>query len=203
MSPARIPSSYWKIGLAAMRGLSCGCSVSSNVAEGSMRRAIPRTFSLCWRIISSRRRTRESSLTSAPSRRAAPRAGARRARRSIAREAGLALLEESRCAFLLVARLEQDRLDERLDLEPRAERHLGGEVHRLLGEADREGPALEDAARDGERARDELRRRNHGGDEADPLRLLRVDHVAREDDVARAAPSDRTRQALRTAGGRD
>src|SRR5881398_586004 len=91
-----------------------------------------------------------------------------------------------------------------LEQEPLLERHLQPLVHRLEGEAHGQGTHRQYTPQRFLRRGQQLRARHHLVHEADPVRFVGVDHVARQNEVQGVPLAHETRQALRAAiTGRD
>src|SRR5438067_146307 len=86
-----------------------------------------------------------------------------------------------------------------LEQQPLLERHLQPLVHRLEGEAHGQGAHREYTPQRFLRRGQQLRARHHLVHEADPVRFVGVDHVARQNEVQGVPFAHETRQALRAA----
>src|SRR4029077_17911058 len=113
------------------------------------------------------------------------------ARRALFQEGGEAL-------FHVLRRGEQPEV---VGLEQQAlvEGHLSALVHRLEREAYGKRPHAEDAPQRLFRGREKLTGRHNACDQADAMRLARVDHLAGQNEVQCVALAHESRQSLRTA----
>src|SRR5215213_3776975 len=118
-------------------------------------------------------------------------------------EVGLALFEKRADALVLVLAGEGEGEEVYLAAQALVEVGAGGRLDRLLGHAQRDGALLGDAVGQLQGLRFEVGRGDDEVDEAEVVGVLRVDHVAREDQLHRLTLADESRQALGAAAAGD
>src|SRR5205823_1797964 len=118
---------------------------------------------------------------------------------SSAAEVRRPLLQERRQPFLHVLGRREEAEVIGFEQQSLIQRHLQPLVHRLQGEAHRQGAHREDTPQRAFRGRQEVRRRNHLVHQADAVGFVGVDHVAGEDQAEGVTLADQPRQSLRAA----